>query len=113
MNPVQSGILSVKFNDKEDLYKCYMPFIKNGGLFIMTRNPHKINSEVFALVTLPNEERKIPLAGKIVWLNTANNMGHPQGIGIQFADSPQNSELKIQIEALLATYKSKTAPFSM
>lgn len=113
MNPASNGILSVKFSDRDDLYKCYMSFIKHGGLFISTRNHFKVNSEVFALVTLPNEERKIPLAGKIVWLNTANNMGHPQGIGIQFADTPQNSELKTQIETLLATYKPKVTPYSM
>ena len=34
-NPRQ-GILSLTIRDKSSLYAAYMPFIKNGGLFIPT-----------------------------------------------------------------------------
>ena len=30
----QGGILSLAIKDKSSLYTAYMPFIKNGGLFI-------------------------------------------------------------------------------
>ena len=32
----RSGILSLTIKDKAVLYAAYMPFIKNGGLFIPT-----------------------------------------------------------------------------
>lgn len=35
----RNGILSLKIQDKSVLYAAYMPFVKNGGLFISTENP--------------------------------------------------------------------------
>lgn len=103
-----TGILNAKFKDKEELHLAYMPFIKNGGLFIQSTAPYKMNEDVFSLISLPNEDRKIPVAGKIVWLNTSSNLGHPQGVGIQFVDSAENAEFKAQIEAILLAYKPKS-----
>ena len=36
MNGTKQGILSLTIKDKGALYAAYMPFIKNGGLFIPT-----------------------------------------------------------------------------
>jgi hypothetical protein len=34
---VRNGILSLAIKDKAVLYAAYMPFVKNGGLFISTK----------------------------------------------------------------------------
>ena len=50
------------------LYAAYMPFIKNGGLFIPTNKSYKLGDEVFMLLNLMDEQEKIPVAGKVVWI---------------------------------------------
>ena len=54
-NPRQ-GILSLTIRDKSSLYAAYMPFIKNGGLFIPTNKAYKLGDEVFMLLTLSDRK---------------------------------------------------------
>ena len=62
----RQGILSLTIRDKSALYASYMPFIKNGGLFIPTAKPYKIGDEVFMLLTLMDSKEKLPVAGRVV-----------------------------------------------
>ncbi len=62
------GILSLSIKDKNSLYAAYMPFVKNGGLFIPTQKPYKLGDEVFMLLTLMEERERMPVAGRIIWL---------------------------------------------
>jgi len=64
--------------------KYYLPFLKQGGLFIKTEkyNKFKLGDEVFLLLTLFNGE-KSPVAGKVVWINPKDSQGsRPSGIGL-------------------------------
>ena len=42
----KQGILSLTIRDKSALYAAYMPFIKNGGLFIPTAKSYYLGDEV-------------------------------------------------------------------
>lgn len=64
----RNGILSLTIKDKSVLYAAYMPFIRNGGLFIPTNKTYKLGDEVFMLLNLMDEPEKIPVAGKVVWI---------------------------------------------
>lgn len=64
----RNGILSLTIKDKSVLYAAYMPFIKNGGLFIPTNKSYKLGDEVFMLLNLMDEAEKIPVAGKVAWI---------------------------------------------
>lgn len=104
------GIMTVSMKDKHALYAAYMPYIKNGGLFISTRNQHRLGEEVFALLHLEEQEEKLPVAGKVVWVTPRNAQGkrYP-GIGIQF--SPQdNGATQKKIEAIIAGMKATENP---
>ncbi len=68
----RNGILSLTIKDKSVLYAAYMPFIKNGGLFIPTNKSYKLGDEVFMLLNLMDEAEKIPVAGK-------SHLDHAQG----------------------------------
>lgn len=46
----RNGILSLTIRDKAVLYAAYMPFIKNGGLFIPTNKSYSLGDEVFMLL---------------------------------------------------------------
>lgn len=48
----RNGILSLTIKDKSVLYAAYMPFIRNGGLFIPTNKNYKLGDEVFMLLNL-------------------------------------------------------------
>ncbi|HAG92792.1 MAG: pilus assembly protein PilZ [Pseudomonadales bacterium] len=93
----RSGILSLTIKDKAVLYAAYMPFIKNGGLFIPTNKQYKLGEEVFLLLNLMEETEKIPVAGKIVWVTPKGAQGNrAAGIGVQFNDQDDTARSKIE-----------------
>ncbi len=98
----RQGILSLTIKDKGALYAAYMPFVKNGGLFIPTNKAYKLGDEVFMLLTLMEESEKLPVAGKIVWVTPAGAQGNKAaGIGVQFSDQ-DNGQTRNKIEGYLA-----------
>ncbi len=78
-------ILSLSIKEKNSLYAAYIPFIKNGGLFIPTGKPYQLGDEVFILLHLMDEPDRIPVAGKVVWVTPRGASGNrTPGIGVQF-----------------------------
>ncbi|MXR31159.1 PilZ domain-containing protein, partial [Pseudomonas sp. PICF6] len=72
----RNGILSLTIKDKSVLYAAYMPFIKNGGLFIPTNKNYRLGDEVFMLLSLMDEAEKIPVAGKVIWMTPKGAQGN-------------------------------------
>jgi type IV pilus assembly protein PilZ len=99
--PRAGGIINHAFKDKLSLYNAYMPFIKGGGLFIPSNRPSKLGEEVFVLITLLEDPERIPLTGKIVWVNTRQQGTRAAGFGIQLSGE-EGDKAKRKIEALLA-----------
>ena len=92
-----AGILSLTIKDKAVLYAAYMPYVKNGGLFIPTNKTYAIGDEVFVLLNLMDEPEKIPVAGKVVWITPKGAQGNRSaGIGIQFTDQDNVAVNKIE-----------------
>ncbi|KUJ84697.1 pilus assembly protein PilZ [Microbulbifer flavimaris] len=93
----RNGILSLKIQDKSVLYAAYMPFVKNGGLFISTDKAYNLGDEVFLLLSLMDEPEKVPVAGKVVWITPAGAQGNrTPGIGVQFSDKDNTAQGKIE-----------------
>lgn len=93
----RSGILSLTIKDKAVLYSTYMPFIRNGGLFIPTTKDYKLGEEIFLLLSLMEESEKIPVAGKIVWITPKGAQGNrTAGIGVQFSDQDDTARRTIE-----------------
>ncbi|MGB5830401.1 MAG: PilZ domain-containing protein [Thiohalocapsa sp.] len=90
-------ILNFVIKDKQALYAAYMPFIKNGGLFVPTTKGYKLGDELFLLLKLMAEEDRIPVAGKVVWITPQGAEGNRQvGVGIQFNDQDDDARRKIE-----------------
>lgn len=107
---LSSGILNISLKDTEELYACYMPFLKNGGLFIPSRKVFSLGDEVFVLLELMDEPDKIPLTGKIVWITPKGTSGNRrQGVGIQFP-TEESEALVRKIENHLAGLLSGERP---
>lgn len=98
----RQGILTLTIKDKSALYVAYMPFIKNGGLFIPTNKPYSLGDEVFILLTLMDSSDRLPVAGRIVWVTPRGAQGkRAAGIGVQFSEQ-DNGETQKKIETYLA-----------
>ena len=99
----RQGIVSHAIKDKAALYSAYMPFLKHGGVFVTTTKRYFLGDEVFLLLTLPESNERLPVAGKVVWVTPPGAQGNrPAGIGVQFADSAEGYAVKGKIEAILA-----------
>jgi len=115
MNP-RKGILSLKISDQNMLYHSYMPFLKNGGLFIPTNKEYQMGEEVFILLNLMDEPEKIPVAGIITWVTPTGAQGNQaSGIGVHFSDMDGSASLvrgKIE-NYLVDKLKSDKATYTM
>jgi len=79
------GMLSLSIKDKASLYAAYMPYVNNGGLFIPTTKKYDLGDEVFMLLTLMDDNERLPVAGKIIWITPQGAQGNRSaGIGVQF-----------------------------
>ena len=100
---VRQGILSLTFKDKAGLYNAYMPFLKQGGIFVPTPKRYFLGDEVFVLLTLPESSERLPVPGKVVWVTPPGAQGNrTAGVGVQFADSSDGEVVRNRIETLLA-----------
>jgi len=100
----KQGVMSLTIRDKQTLHACYMPFVRNGGLFIPTDRLFELGDEVFVLLRLMDEPQRYPITGKVIWINPpAASNGRPPGVGIQF-NSLENSELQEKIVYYLEEY---------
>lgn len=96
------GLLSLSIADKSALYSAYMPFVKNGGMFIPTTKNYKIGQQIFLLLQLMESPEKIPLAAKVIWITpegVISGNSRP-GIGVQFSSKDQGATQK-KIEVIL------------
>ena len=103
MSPkARQGILSLTIKDKNALYAAYMPFVRNGGLFIPTNKRYHLGDEVFMLLSLMEETERLPVAGKIIWITPVGAEGNrAAGIGVQFSDQ-DGGTARNKIETYLA-----------
>jgi len=104
------GLLTLTIKDKSALYQAYMPFVKNGALFVPTTTPYRLGDEVFMLLCLLSEAEKIPVAGRVIWVTPRAAVGRrPAGIGVQFNEQDGGLTQK-KIESYLAGALSGDKP---
>lgn len=101
--------LYLEFVSEKDLYQSYMPFVKNGGLFVRTTEPFELGTEIELEVTLPDSLEPSTIKGVVCWLTPlgAQN-GTPAGIGISFVDDPEN--IRNQIEKSIGRFLNSSEP---
>jgi type IV pilus assembly protein PilZ len=74
----------------------------NGGLFIPTNSVYSLGDEVFMLLNLMDEENKLPVAGRVIWITPKGAQGkRTAGIGVQFSDQ-DNGDTRKKIDTYLA-----------
>jgi type IV pilus assembly protein PilZ len=105
------SVLSLNINSKSALYAAYMPFIKNGALFVPTAREYKIGDGIFMLLQLMEDPTKHPVTGTVVWVTPANAQGNKtQGIGVQFGADEAGQVVRHRIEQILAGHLGSARP---
>lgn len=95
-------IISLTIKDKASLHAAYIPFVRNGGLFIASKKSYKPDDEVFVLLTLMDDKDSIPIAGRVIWITPPGAQGNREsGIGVQFSEQ-DNGAARNKIEGILA-----------
>ncbi|KXX64924.1 pilus assembly protein PilZ [Marichromatium gracile] len=106
----QQRILNFAIRDKSALYASYMPYIKNGGLFIPTTKRYQLDDEIFLLLQLMEETDRIPVAGRVVWITPPGAEGNRSvGVGVQFSDQDKGAARR-KIEEYLAGMLNSERP---
>lgn len=97
-----ANVLSLTIRDKAVLYATYMPFVKQGGIFIPTNKAYKLGDEIKLVLHLLEEPENYPLTGKVVWITPNGAQGNrATGIGVQMLGE-EGSAIRNKIENYLA-----------
>ncbi len=105
------SVLSLAIKEKAALYAAYMPFLKNGGIFVPTTRSYKIGDDVYLLLTLMDDPTKLPIAGKVAWITPVGSHGNKtQGIGVSFPGDESGQIARQKIESVLAGALKSTRP---
>lgn len=105
------SVLSLNISSKSALYAAYMPFIKNGGLFVPTARTYKLGDEIFMILQIMDDTTKHPVAGTVAWITPPGAQGNKtQGIGVQFGGDEAGQVLRNQIEHILAGHLGSSRP---
>ena len=100
--PGRGGILTCHIENIEMLYASYLSFVSNGALFVPSNDAQQLGNEVFITITLPNSSERLPMNGKVVWINAKTQGGRPAGFAVQIGTDIAGQRIKNEVERLLA-----------
>ncbi len=95
------AVLSLAIKEKAALYAAYMPYLKNGGIFVPTNRPYKLGDEVYLILTIMDDPTKYPIAGRVVWISPAGGTARTPGIGVHFPGDESGIAARRRIEEVL------------
>lgn len=98
---LQRTLLTLELKDDAALHSSYMPFIRNGAIFVPTKDTnHVFGDEVVISMHLKSSNKKLAIPGKVVWIAPQSCERGTQGLGIQFAGTAK-AKVKLIIETML------------
>ena len=83
-------IFFLHYKTTKTLSACYMPFIRNGGLFIPTNRDLSPGDQVFLLLRLIDEPTRLAVTGTVVWITPGT------GLGVRFDDRESKTRGSIE-----------------
>jgi type IV pilus assembly protein PilZ len=105
------SVIQLVFREKGALYAAYVPLFADGGLFVPTTRDYRIGDDIYLLLSLPDDNQRYPVAGKVGWVTPANaSGGRTQGVGVRFPTDEKTRLLKARIEELLGTSIQSAKP---
>ena len=100
--------LELKLENKNALRRAYMPFIRNGGVFVTTDHLYELGDYVTVTIRLFDASGPVGIKGRVVWVTPVRAQGkRAAGVGVQFA---ANESHRAHIEGLLGGISGGDAP---
>ena len=105
------SVMQLVFKEKGALYAAYIPSFTDGGLFVPTPRDYRMGDDVYLLLSLPEDNQRYPVAGKVAWITPPNaSGGRTQGVGVRFPNDDKTRLIKLKIEEILGTAISSSKP---
>lgn len=105
------SVIQLVFREKGALYAAYIPAFTDGGLFVPTTREYVLGDDVYLLLSLPEDNQRYPVAGKVSWITPPNaSGGRTQGVGVRFPADEKTRLLRMKIEEILGTNLSSSKP---
>lgn len=99
------SVIQLAIKEKAALYAAYIPLFKDGGVFIPTTRDYRLGDDVYVLMSLPEDNQRYPIAGKVAWVTPAKAAGtRTQGVGVCFPADERSRLLKNRIESILGSH---------
>ena len=104
--PGRPSVIQLVFREKGALDAA---FHKNFSAWIGSRMYR--GDDIYLLLSLPEDNQRYPVAGKICWITPANaSGGRTQGVGVRFPADEKTRLLRLKIEEILGTAISSHKP---
>lgn len=101
--------LSYQFADLVALKKAFMPFVRDGGIFIPTTEKFHLGELVQLTIQLPNHEKPFAFTGEIIWITPPSAQSENRaGVGIQ-CSGHEGETFQKKARELLAELKEESA----
>lgn len=81
--------LEIDYSDLETFCQDYIRNISKGGVFIETKNPLALGTELKLKFRLPGSSRPIQTAGVVMWIidpTKEESAGNSPGMGVRFGN---------------------------
>lgn len=102
------GALELALEDKSALRRAYMPFIRNGGVFVRTEHTYELGDDVTVTIRLFDASVPVGVEGTVAWVTPTRAQGkRPAGVGVQFG---ADEAYRAHIEGLLGGISGGDAP---
>lgn len=108
--PARPAVLSLAIKEKAALYAAYMPYLKNGGIFLPTSRKYELGDDVYLILSLMDDPTKIPVAGKVIWVTPPGCGQRQAGIGVHFPGDEAGANARKRIEELLGSALKSSRP---
>lgn len=91
------------FTNLETLYRSYMKFVVNGGIFFFTNELFTMDDQVFLNlnIAIGTVKKQYPITAEVVWKSTIIRQN---GVGVAFGTDDVSLEAKKDIEELLVPF---------
>ena len=99
------SVIQLAIKEKAALYAAYIPLFAEGGVFIPTTREYRLGDDVYVLMSLPDDNQRYPVAGKVAWVTPAKAAGtRTQGVGVRFPADEKSRLLKNKSEEILGSH---------
>lgn len=108
--PEVSDLLQLSIRDKVALHSHYMPFIRDGGIFIPTDRDYEFGETIGMVLRFLDRGKKLVITGKVVWVSpqSSHHSASNPGVGLQFVGNTRK-DVKNAIEAYLGDLAKRPA----